>query len=77
MAQLEVIGKMFRDVTLIYTEVFLLSVLGAQNLSALTALPGREGRFYVTVTSGENTWHTRSKQSVNQHVEWNEKVNKL
>jgi Ser/Thr protein kinase RdoA (MazF antagonist) len=77
MLQLEVTGKYFRDATLINAEKFLLSVLRAHNLPAPNALSANEGRFYVTVTSGEKTWQTRSLQSVDQHVEWNEKVDVL
>jgi hypothetical protein len=78
MLQLEVTGiYIFYYAGLISTELFPLSVLRAHNLPHLKSLPGKERRFYVTVTSGEKKWQTRSMQSVDQHVEWNEKVDAL
>ena len=57
-------------------ECFLL-VLRAHKLPHLETLLGKERQFYVTVTDGITARKTTAIQSVEQAMEWNEKLNPL
>jgi hypothetical protein len=57
--------------------IFSFLVLRASNLPHLSALLGKERRFFATVTDGKRTWRSRPVRSVAQCAEWNEDVEAL
>jgi hypothetical protein len=58
-------------------QTYFLLVLRAHNLPRLKTLFGKKRRFYVTVTDGMITKKTTAVRSVEQAVEWDEKLNAL
>ena len=76
-SRLEVTGKRLNPNLVIRARACFLLVLRAHKLPRLETLLGKERRFYVTVTDGTTARKTTAIQSVEQAVEWNEKLNPL
>jgi hypothetical protein len=80
---LKVLGTYLYDPTLISAKSLSPAVLRAHIPSHLESDLQKGSRihvtvkFYVTVTHGSKTWKSKSKQSSEQVVEWNERVDAL
>ena len=58
-------------------QIYFLQVLRARKLPRLKTKFGRKREFYVTVTDGTTAKNTTAIRSVEQAVEWNEKLGAL
>jgi hypothetical protein len=58
-------------------QTYFLLVLRAHKLPRLKTLFGKKRRFYVTVTDGTIAKKTTAIRSVEQAVEWDEKLDAL
>ena len=58
-------------------QAYFLSVLRAYRLPRLKTWFGKKRRFYVTVTDGTIAKKTTAIRSVEQTVQWNEKLDAL
>jgi hypothetical protein len=76
-SQVEVTGKRLNPNLVMQAQTYFLLVLWAHNLPRLKTLFGKKRRFYVTVTDGMITKKTTTVRSVEQAVEWDEKLNTL
>jgi len=76
-SRLEVTGKRLNPNLVIRARAYFLLVLRAHKLPRLKTLLGKERRFYVTATDGTTARKTTAIQSIEQAVEWNEKLDDL
>ena len=77
-SRVEVTGKRLNpNLMMMETQIYFLQVLRARNLPRLKTNFGRKREFYVTVTDGTTAKNTTAIRSVEQAVEWNEKLGVL
>ena len=73
----EVTGKRSSPHLVMEVQTYCLTVLRAHSLPRLKTLFGKKRRFYVTVINGTIAKQTSAIRSVEQAVEWNEKLGAL
>ncbi len=76
-SRVEVTGKRLNHNLVMQAQTYFLSVLGAHKLPRLKTPFGKKRRFYVTVTDGTIAKKTTAIRSVEQAVEWDEKLDAL
>ena len=76
-SRVEVTGKRLNHNLVIQAQTYFLSVLRAHKLPRLKTPFGKKRRFYVTVTDGTIAKKATAIRSVEQAVEWDEKLDAL
>ena len=76
-SRIEVTGKRLNSNLVMEPQIYFLQVLRARKLPRLKTEFGKKRKFYVIVTDGMTTKRTTSIRSVEQAVEWNEKLGAL
>ena len=76
-SQIEVTGKCLNSNLVMKAQIYFLQVLRARKLPRLKTKLGKKREFYVTVTDGTTAKNTTAIRSVEQAVEWNEKLGAL
>ena len=76
-SQIEVTGKRLNFNSVMEAQIHFLQVLRARKLPRLKTKFGKKRKFYVTVTDGTTAKNTAAIRSVEQAVEWNEKLGAL
>ena len=79
-SRIEVTGKRLNSLNsnlAMEAQMYFLQVLRAHKLPRLKTKLCKKGKFYVTVTDGTTTKNTAAIRSVEQAVEWNEKLGVL
>ena len=79
-SRIEVTGKRLNSLNsnlAMGAQIYFLQVLRARKLPRLKTKLGKKREFYVTVTDGTTTKNTTAIRSVEQAVEWNEKLGVL
>ena len=75
--RIEVTGKRLNSNLVIEDQINFLQVLRARKLPRLKTKFGKKREFYVAVTDGTSAKNTTAIRSVEQAVEWNEKLGVL